>query len=324
MARTASILSAFLLALAARAEAQVDESLLTRRWKTENFYAETFDKPLVTSRGRLEESDESVQIFHWNSEGRIKFDRKDLEPPAWIGYRALTVGVNSGDERYDHQFADVALAAAVRLGSVDDWAALASAGIGTANDGRWDNPHALYPAATLDFTLVSPPTTVWHAGLTLDGNRSLVPLVPLPLALLETSPDPSMNVVVGFPRSEVLVRPFNPVTVSLRWKFPDNGQARLEADVGSGFSLFVEAARRVDGFHLRHEDRVRQFLVMHTAEAGIRWVTTGMDVSLSAGYAFGQRFFSGPDIVHRSRGTSIDDLPFIAITLPSKFWAVPF
>jgi len=83
------------LAYQARVEAQVDEGLVTRRWTTSNFWADTYDKPILTSRGHLEGTDEHIQIFHWYSEGRIKFDKMELDPPEWIGYRAFTISVDS-------------------------------------------------------------------------------------------------------------------------------------------------------------------------------------------------------------------------------------
>lgn len=314
-----------LLACPTPTDAQVDENLLTRRWKSDNFWAETYDKPLLTAQGRLEESDDRIQIFHWNSEGRIKFDRQSLEPPVWIGYRALTSSVSSDAELLDHTFADVALAVAASLGSIgEDWTVLASAGAGTANDGRWDNPHALYPVATLDFTYRHKYSTFWHFGLTLDGNRGLLPDIPLPYVMVETRLHPSLSMLLGFPKSEIVARPGRTAILSLQWAFPSNASARIEADLGSGFSIFVEATRRIDGFHLRDEDRTRIFFAMNTAEFGVRWVTTWMDVSLSAGYAFGQRYFTGDDLVSGTRGESIDNLPFVALTFPSTFWASPF
>ena len=136
--RTATALAALLMS-AGKLGAQVDEALVARRWKMDNFWAETYDKPILTSRGELD-TKEHIQIFHWDSEGRIKFDKQDLEPPVWIGYRFLTMSVYSEADLYNHAYADAALALAVRLGSIgDNWSVVASAGMGTANDGRWDN-----------------------------------------------------------------------------------------------------------------------------------------------------------------------------------------
>jgi hypothetical protein len=320
-----AVLPVVWLACPSRSEAQVDESLVTRRWKTDNFWAETYDKPIWTSRGRVEDPEEGLQMLHWVSEGRIKFSRRDLDPPVWIGYRALTISVISESDLLGHTFSDVALAVAARLGSIgEDWSVTASAGAGTANDGRWDDPHSVFPVATLEFTRVVDPSTFWHVGLSLDGNRGLLPAYPLPYAMVEATIDPSLSFLLGFPKSEVVVRPLPSTLLTLQWSFPSNASARAEADLGAGFGLFGEASRRVDGFHLRHHDRTRLFFEMNTAELGVRWVTKWMDVSLSVGYAFGQRFFTGTDLVGRTRGSSVEDLPFVALTFPSTFWSAPF
>jgi hypothetical protein len=318
---------AIALSLAAQGQvhAQIDESLATRRWKMDRFWAETYDKPLVTMRGELEDTGENIRIFHWNSEGRIKFDRKDLEPPVWIGYRALTVSVTTPSDLYNHTYSDVGLAVAVSLGSIgDDWTVIATAGAGTANDGRWDNLHALFPVATLEFTGKDGDTTVWHAGLSLDGNRGVGAPYPLPYLMYETTTGPGLSLLLGFPRTEIVVHPVEPLTLTGRWVFPSTASARIETGLGAGVRVFAEASRRIDGFHLRHEKRTRQFFEMNTAEAGLRWSNSWIDLSLSAGYAFGQRFFTGPDLLNRSRGNGVDDLAFIALTLPSTFWRIPF
>src|SRR6185436_4426766 len=95
-------------------------------------------------------------------------------------------------------------------------------------------------------------------------------------------------------------------------------------ELGAGFSLFAEVSRRVDGFHLIDQDRMRLFFEMNTVEVGVRWRTSWIDVSLSAGYAFGQRFFTGYDFSKGTSAAAAENLPFIALTFPSTFWAAPF
>lgn len=317
-------LPAFWAAVPAPAAAQVDESLLTRRWRADNFWAETYDKPLLTAQGRLEETDERIQLFHWDSEGRIKFHRKDLDPPVWIGYRAFTMSVTSDSDVLNHTFSDVGVVVAMRLGSIgDDWTVHAAAGIGTANDGRWDNLHALYPAATIDFSRPLGDGTL-HLGLCLDGNRGILPSYPLPVIEWEARLDHGLELMLGFPKVEIIARPLAPLILSFEYAFPANASVRVEGDLGDGFSVFVEASRRVDGFHLRHEKDLRLFFSLNAAELGFRWVTKYIDVSLSVGYAFGLRFFTGDDVMDRDRFVSVHNLPFIALTFPSTFWAAPF
>jgi len=314
------------MAASTTVEAQVDERLVTRRWKTDTFWAETYDKPLLTSKGELEETGDSIQLFHWDSEGRIKFDRKELNPPVWLGYRAKTISIDSQSDVLDHTFSDVALAVAVDLGSLgDDWSLAAGAGGGTANDGRWDNPDALFPVATLEFTHRRPggASPAWHLGMTLDGNRVVLPSVPLPYAMIEAKIDDSLDLLLGFPRTELIFRPFDPWIITIQWAFPSQASARFEVDLGAGFSVFAEGARRIDAFHLRHEGRTRIFYAQNTAEVGFRWATPWIDVSLSFGMAFGQRFFTGDDLGDRTKGSGVEDLPFVALTFPSTFWAAP-
>ena len=302
----------------------MDESLLTRRWRTDDFWAETFDKLFLTTRGELQDTGEHIQFFHWDSEGRIKFDRNDLEPPVWLGYRAFTLSISSEAEALHHSFADVALAVAVRLGTIgDDWTVHGAVGLGTANDGRWDNLHALYPTATLDFARTIDIGTL-HLGLSLEGNRNVFSRYPLPYLEVETQVDDDLDLLWGFPKTELVFRPFRPIILSIQWSFLQNASARLEGDLGAGLSLFGEVSRHIDGFHLRHEARLREFFLTNAVEVGFRWVTRWMDVSLSVGYAFGQRIFTGNDVVDRSPVASVENLPFVALTFPSTFWAAPF
>jgi hypothetical protein len=141
--------------------------------------------------------------------------------------------------------------------------------------------------------------------------------------MLEAKLDDKADLFLGFPKTEVVLRPLAAAIITLQWEFPSRASGRLEIDGGAGFSVFAEASRSIDAFHLRHEDRTRIFYVMSSAEVGVRWATTWIDVSLSVGYAFGQRFFTGDEVTDRRRGVSVEDLPFIALTFPSTFWAAP-
>src|SRR6185295_10032486 len=109
------------------------------------------------------------------------------------------ITADSEVELLHHTFSDVALALAVPLGSIaKDWSVLASAGAGTANDGRWDNLDALFPVATLEFTGKLDPSTTLHVGLTLDGNRGLLSAFPLPYFMVEAVLESNLTVVRVF------------------------------------------------------------------------------------------------------------------------------
>jgi hypothetical protein len=159
----------------------------------------------------------------------------------------------------------------------------------------------------------------WHLGLSYYGNSTLMPALPLPVAECELEPDPAIRLRLGIPRSEVVARPAGDLAVTLRWDFPTNALARLEQGLGSGWSLFAEGNRRVDGFHMRESGSTRMFYELNAAEAGIRWVTSWADISLSAGYAFEQSFFTGYDMRNRDEVGSPEDRPFVALTVQGTF-----
>jgi hypothetical protein len=308
------------LAAAAPADAQVDVNVLREPWEPVDHWADTGDKPLWIATGRLDGTTDSVRIFHWDSYGRVKFDRDDNTPGAWLEYRLLAVAVSSDRPAIDHNFYDVALAGAGRLGSLGEgWTLSASAGAGTANDGSFRNADALYAAAALVASQAPGTPARWSLGLSYDGNGALLPAMPIPVVSCELELDPALRLQLGIPRTEIVARPTDDLVGTLRWDYPTSALARLEQGLGTGWSLFAEASRRVDGFHMRESGSTRMFYELNAAEAGVRWVTTWADLSISGGYAFEQAFYMGYDIRNRDAVGSPGDRPFIALTVEGTF-----
>jgi hypothetical protein len=238
----------------------------------------------------------------------------------WVGYKILTIGIQADDDVFDHVFSDIALAAAARLGSIGGgWSLAASAGLGTSNDGRFDNVDALYGVASLQATCPVGATSRWRVGLSLDQNRVLLPNVPLPYGAYESEADPDLRFSLGTLASEIAFRPWTPITVVLRWDYPVNARGSIEADLGKGWSLFAEGERRYDGFHQWNQGETRLFYLFHSAEAGIRWKSPLGLLSLSGGSAFAQRFDVGYDLRDRKRLDAPENGPLVALTVSGTF-----
>jgi hypothetical protein len=315
-------LAALAVSFAAQAPAgaQTAFGLLRDPWKPEDHWSDTRDKPFWIAPGQLDDGGGDIRIFHWNSTGRVKFDRTDREPAAWMGYRLLAISVRSDLPAIDHTFYDVALAGAGRLGSLGgDWTLAAAAGMGTANDGSFRNADAIYPVAAIAASRGPGAPTRWTLGLSHDGNGALLPAVPVPVVVCELDPDPSLRLRLGIPRTQVVAHPAKGLTATLQWDYPVNALARLEQGLGAGFSLFAEGSRRVDSFHMRESGSTRMFYELNAAEAGLRWVASWIDVSLSAGYAFEQTFFTGYDLRNRDTVGSPEDRPYVALTVKGTF-----
>jgi hypothetical protein len=303
----------------APAAAQSPVDMVRDPWRPDPHWAETRDKPILIPSGELEDG-EKISIFHWDSIGRIKLDPDDRDPDVWMGYRLLTVAVTSDLDPVDHCFYDVALAGAGRLGDLGEgWTLSTTAGMGSANDGSFRNADALYPFAAV--VASQPPGTpaCWRLGLSYYGNASLLPALPLPVVECDLEPAPEVRLRLGIPRTDIVVRPADGLSATLRWDYPTNALARLEQDLGSGWSLFTESNRRVDGFHMRESGSMRMFYELNGAEAGVRWITPCGDFLLSAGYAFEQAFFTGYDLRHRDAVGSPENGPYVALTVAGTF-----
>ena len=243
---------AALLGCASVVEAQVDEALLTKRWKTDNFWAETYDRPYYTGTGHFEGSQEDFQMFHWVSVGRIKFDSETLDPSVWLGYKMNSISMTTDREFLNHAYGDVALGGAGQLGSLGGgWSLSAGTAIGTANDGRWDNSEALYFTGTVDFAYRKADGLPLHVGLGYDGNRTVYNGVPIPHFLMEIAPDPTLTLLIGFPKAEVVWRPTSWLILSAEWQLSSQSSARVDVDIGAGMTIFADVVRRIDAFHLR-------------------------------------------------------------------------
>jgi hypothetical protein len=314
-----SAVAAF-LAAAAPAAAQVDVDILREPWEPVDQWAETGDKPIWIATGRIEGTDDNVRIFHWDSVGRVKFDRDERAPENWLGYRLLALSVDSDLPAIDHSYYDISVTGAAQLGAMGGgWTFGMAAGFGTANDGSFRNADALYPIAMATVTKSGAGEPRWDLGIGCYGNSSLLPALPIPVIQCELEPDPALRLRLGIPRTEAVAHLDGGPSATLRWDYPTNALARLEQELGSGWSLFAEGSRRVDGFHMRESGSTRMFYELNAAEAGIRWVTSWADISLSTGYALEQSFFTGYDMRNRDEVGSPENRPFVALTVQGTF-----
>lgn len=317
MSRIAFVLSLVLGALTA--EAQIDSNLLREKWPAENHWAETYDKPFFILKGK-DSDGETFGAFHWDSLGRFKTDREDQHPTVWGGYKILTISIGSNAPFAENGLYDIGLAVAGKVMSLgDNWMLEASGGVATANDGHFKNTEAIYPAATILAQHTITEHEFLQLGITYDGNSELLPAMPLPVVEYEAVLGPALKVRAGFPHASVEFRPWADVSVLLMAEYPTNARAHGEVDIGSGFRLFSEVTRRIDGFHQNDAGRERVFVRLHTAEGGIRFVTSWIDISLSGGYTFGNEVFTGYDMRERDQTNRPGNRPMVALTVQGTF-----
>lgn len=301
------------------AEAQIDSNLLREEWRSENHWVDSYDKPFFILKGK-DSNGETFGAFHWDSLGRFKLDREDQHPTVWGGYKLLTMSIGSNAPFVENGLYDLGLAVGGKLGSLgQDWTLEASGGVATANDGHFRNTEAIYPAATILAQHQIAEHEFLQLGVTYDGNSELLPALPIPVVEYEARLGPSLKIRAGFPHAQVEFRPWADVSIQLMAEYPTNARFHGEVDVGSGFRLFTEVSRRIDGFHQNDAGRDRIFVRLHTAEGGIRFVTSWIDIALSGGLAFSNEVFTGYDMRDREQTSRPGNRPMVALTVQGTF-----
>jgi hypothetical protein len=232
------------------ASGQISPLLVIEPWEPESQWADTVDELLFINGGHDKRSGTDIDIFFWDSSGRIKFDRKDADPRFWLGYRILTIDVDApGVSAIHGELNDVAVVGALRLGESGDWAWTAMAGAGTANDGHFSNDDAIYGIGNLDAARAIDGRSAFHIGVNYDGNRGLLPDVPLPYVAYRYDSD-DLSLTLGVLSSSVEWRPIEPITLTVQYSMPENAHAGLAWSLSDNVSLFTEYRRTLDGFYI--------------------------------------------------------------------------
>jgi hypothetical protein len=326
--RLLAVLAAgLLLCVAQSSHAQTTAELTTKPWQDGQF-GETLDKPLYEEQGHVKgEDDRGAQLFWWDSKGRFRFSKTD--PDAFsLAYRYLTMTFDTNSRNVPDTLDDMSLAAGIHLGDFGDsnaWHASAVLGLGYASDNLFADVNGLYGIGHLLFERKTGDADSLILGIMYNGNSGLLPDVPLPEFAL-THRTPELTYSIGFPQSSLRWLMTDNLALSLGYMMPYTGDVRLEYTIGNGFSFFGDFANAFDGFYLDgqgREDRI--FFEMRRAEVGLRYQNPdvfhgiGLDVALTAGYAWDQQLTRGFDVRDRDVQAELSDEPYIGLVLVGTF-----
>ena len=310
------------------AHAQVGPLLSVRPWFEKPMWAETYDELLFFDRGHTKGADESIKNFYWDSAGRIKFWKDEVEPPFSLGYRVLTIDTDSDNQFLDGQWNDVALTAGMQFGPLfdSDWNLGLIAGLGTANDGHWSNDDALYGLGTIDLWTPLSDEASLHTGISYDGNRALIQDIPLPFVTYHHRIADTLDLSVGLPDTLIRYELTDQLTLSAWYLFPADVRLRLDFEIveDSGVYLFALYTRAVRKFYFeelenRRRDNRRLFYELDRATAGVRWKTPWFDASFGVGYTLDSRYRTGWDMRDLDTYRDLSEELYMSVTLQGTF-----
>ena len=301
------------------ASAQIGPSLVIEPWKPEPHWADTVDEPTFIEGGEARGTDEEIDIFYWDSFGRVKLDRHDPDPSFWFGYRVLAVDVDTELSELPPGLMDIAVVAAAKLGETDTWQWTVIGGAGTANDMHFSNSDAIYGIGNINASRALDEDRSLHIGLNYNGNRTFLPDVPLPYATYEHRVGDDLSYTLGVPQSGVTWRPIEPLTLTAQYTVPTNIHANASWHFTDSLSTFAEYAQTLDGFYIDEHDNRRLFYEWRRVAAGLRAQMSWLDARLGVGWAFDQEFSTGFDVRDLDTLVEPEDGLIFFLTLQGTF-----
>ena len=313
--------------LQSAANGQIDQRLLQRGFGSEPHWADTYDEPTYIFGGEGRDSatgeTDDIELFYWDSTGRIKLDRNQTNPNFWMGYRFLTLGIQGDFAQVTGELVDVALVGALALnqgGQADSWRIDLAAGAGTANDGHWSNTDAIYGVGTLNAARQIEPDTILNIGVSYHGNRVLFPDIPIPYISLQQKLNPTLSYELGVLNSSVRWDVLDGVRFEGAYITATSMSASLTFDLSKDWSMFCEYRDSIDGFYLNNRNNTRVFYDQRQVAAGFGFnLGEATRLRLGGGYAFDLDFTTGFDIRNRQSILVPDDGAMVFLTIEGTF-----
>jgi hypothetical protein len=148
-----------------------------------------------------------------------------------------------------------------------------------------------------------------------DGNRSLLPDIPLPGVAYTVIEDETLMWTAGLPFSSLSWRPDDHWTIEIAFALLYNFDAYVNYKIVDEFHLFGRFNSRLWAFQqdgLRAHDRM--LFTQRRVELGARVVPCDFfEVEVAGGYAFGQETNFGFDVRQHDNGTDFDDTFYVRV-----------
>jgi hypothetical protein len=280
--------------------AQSDPSILSRPWGESSRYAETEDKLFFINGSHARGTSSDLDVFLWDSQGRIKFDSQDQNPRFVLGYHVLTIGTDTPLTAIPTALNDVSIVGAIQLGElVSGWQFSLTGGMGSANDDHWENSDSFYGIGAIEASHKLSQEQSLVIGFSYNGNRTIFPDVPLPYGMYTSRVSPTLTYSIGVPVSMVIWEPIpdQPLILKFTYFVPSNVAIEADYKINEQLGVFAEFSREINGFYLDGTDNTRLFYDITRIVTGVRAnLMPLLELRAGVGWAFDQEFSRGFDV----------------------------
>jgi hypothetical protein len=220
-----------------------------------------------------------------------------------------------------HRLVDQSFAIGFNVGQISDWQLDAVAGIGHAGNSPYNDGQALYGMGDLIFSHKLDADSSVQLYLNYDGNRSVLPDLPLPGIAYHRRLSDELSYTAGLPRSAVTWTPAPDLRIAIDYTLPTTVNARADWSVHQEVGVFAAFVSRLEAFTATSDVANRRiFFEQYRAEAGVRWEPCpSFELEIAGGYAFDQEFSRGFDLTNDTVIATLTDEPYFKVRVGLDF-----
>lgn len=297
---------------------QTDESLLLLPWNGQEVVNASGDLFLM-DRGRLESNHSGSSFFEAQSSGRFRLDTsRELNPT--VGYDWSHIQTNDHSQTIPTNLDDVSVALASPLARVGDWFLGATVGFGYAGSDAFDDSRGWHGLGNLMMGTELSKDTSLVFYLDYDGNRTLLPDLPMPGFIYAGKWD-SLHFALGFPNNYLQWTPTDQLKFSLDTYLFTSFDVMAAYKLGHNWKLYAKYVDSTSAFSDSDlpENR-RLFYAEQRVESGIGYALGhNLDLEAGVGYAFARDFAIGFDELNLHRTTKVTNEPYARLGLSIHF-----
>jgi len=299
--------------------AQTGAGLVLAPWP-EGVPGQVSDQYLAFNRSHTNNADARFSLQRYDIWGRWRQDQDDTNTLV-LGFAGNQLDISTSDPVLPKRLIDQSLAAGFRLNDDGQDAVWLVLGVGYAGNNPYADGDAVYGQANLIYTRPIDAQSSWQIILNYDGNRTIFPDVPIPAIAYQHQSSEALTYAVGIPTSAIYWRPDDRWFVHIVYVLPVTLNASVEYTVDEGLRLFASFENHLDAFTVNGApDHQRLFLQQRRLEVGAHFlINENFDLKVAAGYAFGQKFSTGFDVLDLNDVADISDEPYLSVSTRIRF-----
>lgn len=294
----------------------------------------------VTAMGNAGTNSPGHEVNVWRTEGdfKIKLDpfihgdplsqpTTQPESQGWtfenvrVGYQETWLHLDTTHPGLPNNLRDESVGMAFVFYRDTEWKLSGGLAVGYAGNNLYADEKAAYAKADLMAEHKIDDKSSIQVSLDYNGNRTFMPDVPLPGIAYLRELAPNVTCIIGLPVSSIEWKPCEKVTLSAEYLMFEDFAIGARYELTKQIGLNVQFSTNTDAFQYNdNKTNDRLFYSQQTLEASLDYTPIdALTLSVAAGYAFNQSFYTGFDDRHTDEVTDLADVPYIRIGASFRF-----